>query len=499
MDILGRPMQPFPDPNGRPRRGARPLRGLLLCLAVLARGGAPAAHAAERPNVLLVTIDTLRADHLGSYGFSLDTSPEIDALARESALFERAIAASAMTAPAHASILTSKYVREHSVGWMNGATRLSGAVTIAEVFRSQGYDTAAFVGNLMLQRRMGMDPGFDVYDDELPGSEKNRLLTKERIAERTVGRVRSWLAGKHERPFFLWVHLQDPHGPYTAPEGYLGRFELPRPKGEKPLKSLANDWAMDGIPAYQKLEGLEYPSQYRSRYSDEIFYADHWVGELLRSVEAVSARPPLVLLTADHGESMGEDYRYFSHGHSSTPQAARVPFLLRAPGIPPQRRRELVSHVDVFPTLLELAGLNPPLGLRGIALGPYLREGRPLPDRTIFCDIGSEVSAYRGEHFLRVRGTDFAWQPAPDPAGPPALSWSFFRWDGGTGWERAKLDRALQEPVTRYVERAVPMQTAPPLDITDYQALEALGYLRDGMLPAPPAPGPAAEKLVPLP
>ncbi len=492
-------------PRAQLRRALSPLlrpgpRASFLALAALCGFDAhpsQAADAVEHPDVLLITIDTLRADHLGSYGFSLQSSPEIDAFARESALFERAIAASAVTAPSHASILTSKYVREHSIGWANGATRLSGATTLAEIFRSQGYDTAAFVGNVLLQRRMGMDPGFDVYDDELPSSEQNRALSFERIAERSVERAVKWIEGKHSRPLFAWVHLQDPHGPYIAPPGYRDRFRLPSGKGERPLKILSNDWAMDGIPAYQKLEGLDLPSQYRSRYADEIFYADHWVGELLRHFEQASERQSVVLITADHGESMGEDYRFFSHGHSSTPQVARVPFLVRAPGIPPQRRRELVSHVDVFPTLVELAGLQPSIGLQGIPLGPFLRDAKPIPDRIVYCDIGTEVSAYTGDRFLRVRGTEGAWAGGARAAEAPVLSWSMYRWDGADHWERAPFEAKLQAPVWRYIAQAVPMLDAPPLDIIEYRALEALGYLRDGQLPAPPERDPAAGKSAP--
>jgi arylsulfatase len=460
------------------RRCAALVAAASACLALLAP-----AVAAEPPDVLLITIDTLRADHLGTYGFPLATSPEIDALAARGAVFERAIAASAMTAPSHASILTSKTVREHSVGWLNGASKLAGATTIAEIFRSQGYETAAFIGNLLLQRRMGMDLGFDVYDDELPSSEQNRSLNFERIAERTAARALTWIRREHKRPRFAWVHLQDPHGPYNAPNGYRDRFKVAAKPGEKALRFLANDYALDGIPSYQKIEGLDRLSQYQGRYADEIFYADYWVGEIVRAFEAAAGNPAIVLITADHGESMGEDYRYFAHGYSSMPQNARVPFVVRAPGISAQRRHELVSHIDVFPTLVELAGISPAIGLRGIALGPYLREKRALPDRVIYCDVGTEVSAYEGEYFVRVRGTEGAWFTGEAAKQLPTQTWTRFQWKGGATWERSPRDAALEARVSEYIAKAVPMSQAPPLDITDYRALEALGYLKDGELP----------------
>jgi arylsulfatase A-like enzyme len=166
----------------------------------------------DHPNVLLVTVDTLRAGHLSSYGFALETSPHIDALAAESALFERAVAASSSTAPSHASILTSRSVPEHSIGHLNGETRPEGLSTLAEVLREAGYATGAFVSNFML----GFDRGFDHYDDTLPDSEPNRPLIFERRVDATTARALAWL-GERNGPFFLWVHYQDPHGPYDLP------------------------------------------------------------------------------------------------------------------------------------------------------------------------------------------------------------------------------------------------------------------------------------------
>ncbi len=141
------------------------------------------------PDVLLVTVDTLRADFVHSYGFEAETTPNIDALAARGVLFETAIAASTATVPSHASIMTSRYVREHSVGPFNGATRLEGAATLAEAFRAAGYETAAFVSNVVLKARTGLDRGFDLYDDELPVGETNRGSYFERVAGDTVERA----------------------------------------------------------------------------------------------------------------------------------------------------------------------------------------------------------------------------------------------------------------------------------------------------------------------
>ena len=170
----------------------------LCCVLLAAWLGVVACDAKPTPpNVVLITVDTLRADYLGSYGFPLDTSPRIDALAAGGVLFERAVAAASTTSPSHASILTSRHTREHSVGFYSGFTVLDGLPTLPELFKDAGYTTAAFVGNINLQKRLGFDRGFDHYDDDLPDAERNRPLQYERIAERTLERLQAWLDDKY--------------------------------------------------------------------------------------------------------------------------------------------------------------------------------------------------------------------------------------------------------------------------------------------------------------
>jgi arylsulfatase len=472
-----------------PRARRRRLRLLAALWVLLACGreasdgagapvppGTPPRARPDAPDVLLITVDTLRADQLGAYGSALGASPNVDALAARSVVFERAVAAASVTAPAHASIMTSRWVREHSVGWLNGPTQLVDSPTLAQLFRDSGYDTAGFVGNLMLQRRLGFHRGFDVFDDELPAEERNRPLTFERIAGQTAERALAWLGRPREAPVFLWVHLQDPHGPYEPPGEFAARFAAPRDPSEPPLPVLENDVGLSGIPAYQALPGLVHASEYRSRYAGEIAYADHWLGRILEAFDAQPRGPGVVLFTADHGESMGEAYRYFSHGHTTTPEVAHVPLLLRAPGLAPGRRPELVSHVDVLPTLLELAGLPLPGRASGIALGPYLRGGRPLPERVVYCDVGRELTAYRRDAFVRVRGTGDAWLPPETRGGAPTLSWSMYAWEGGPEWRRLPVDAALKSVVRAYADRAEPMAEAPPIEYRDLERLRALGY-----------------------
>ncbi len=430
-----------------------------------------------RPSVLLITIDTLRADHLHSYGLPLENSPNLDALAAQGVLFERAIAAASATGPSHASIMTARYPREHTIGHGNGSTRLERDPTLAEIFSDAGYRTAAFVGNLVLERRTGFDRGFEHYDDEFDRHERNRK-SYERIAENTTARALGWLREVGDEPWFLWVHYQDPHGPYSPPKEYQGRFNVAPEPDEAPLPDLEGNTDKGGIPAYQKLEGLTRLSEYRSRYIDEIFYTDLWIGKLLAAVDA-RPRRPIVMLTADHGESMGEHDRYFVHFWTTTPENVHVPMILRAPGITPDRRSRIVSHVDILPTLVELAGLEAPAHSRGVALGPFLRQRRPLPERIVFADAGHEITAYRSRWFVRVLATPPGDSP-PTPALPkfPAKGIGY-SWRNNLEWTVMRGEIELADEVKSYMQTRNITVPAPLIDPDTRERLRALGYEPD--------------------
>jgi arylsulfatase A-like enzyme len=444
---------------------------LVACVLTSLAAASPGCRGSDaRPNVLLVVVDTLRADQLGSYGHPRSPTPNLDALAAGGVLFERAVAASSRTAPSHASIMTSRFVNEHSIGHSNGGSRLVGETTLADVFAGAGYDTAAFVSNYMLRRSMGLDRGFEVYDDELGQVETNRPDVYERIARDTTARALAWLESTRARPWFVFVHYQDPHGPYEPPPPYDERFD-PAPSGDEiPLRVRGNVSGGPGIPEYQLLPELRFASQYRARYLGEVAYTDEWIGKLLRGAEAWGRRPLVVLMTSDHGESLGEDELYFLHGEMTLPSVSHVPFVVRAPGLEPGRRKELVHHVDVLPTLLGLAGLPVPEHLQGLSLGPLLEPGGEIPERILYSDIGTEVSAYHGDRFVRVRRATLQapWQP----------SWQTFDWNVGAGtWTEARGEPRMRAPIAGYLARRAPLAPLEPLSEEERDRLRALGYL----------------------
>jgi arylsulfatase len=444
--------------------------------------GAPAAPG---PDVLLVTLDTLRADHLGAYGAPPDATPALDALAARGVVFERMLAASSRTAPSHASLFTSHWVRDHGIGYRNGSTRLGDEPTLASRFAAAGYQTAAFVSNSMLRRRIGLDAGFDLYDDALPDHEANRPVF-ERTAEKTTARATRWLRETREapQPRFLWVHYNDPHGPYTPPARYVKE-----PPGEPAttLPVLQIQRGFHGIPAYQALDGQDDPRQYLARYAGEIRYLDDSIGALVESFERDAGRSgAIIAITADHGESLGEEDMWFSHGFATTPNLAHVPFLLLADGLPGGRVSTPVHHVDVLPTLLELAGLPVPEDAAGRALGPVLRgEAQLAEDRPLYVDVGAEVSVYRGKTFLRARFGAALGNVAEG-------SFGTYRWDGGASWQRLDDSTSLALLALAYDRDRAPLHYANAPDADDQRRLRALGYLP----PTPqtqPGPEPGAE------
>jgi arylsulfatase A-like enzyme len=340
-------------------------RGLMLALLLLL----PLAGCRDRPVaprlLLLVSVDTLRSDRLGSYGSDLDLTPNLDALAAESQVFEWAYAPTSFTLPSMSSLLTGRHPEE--IGVLSNRSALApGIPTLASALRAHGWRSAAVVSNLVLRKNAGLDAGFDVYDDVLPDREATRKWP-ERIAARTSDAAIAVLDGfpsKADERLFLWVHYQDPHGPYTPPEGLRERFlaaERARPDGRRLLPEATGGGGWGRIPTYQAVGEDREVAFYRAGYDAEVHYLDSEIGRLLRELALRGlADATVVVFTADHGESLGERDYWFAHGEHLGDPLVRVPLLLRVPGLPPQRRSDVASLVDLFPTLLQRLERLPP-------------------------------------------------------------------------------------------------------------------------------------------
>lgn len=314
------------------------LAAVLLLLASLAytgyrawRGG-PGWRAEQ---VVLISIDTLRADRLGTYGYTTrPTSPNLDALARLSVVFERAYAPAPWTVPSLAGLMTGRYPVE--VGAYTNADVLADeAVTLAELFRAQGYATATFNTHaLLVSERAGFRQGFDVVAPEHLAP----LLEDEHKASFSAveGDLMRWLDTHAKRPFFLWVHDMSPHLPPTA-----GNPHLQEP-----------GW---------------------TRYDAEVRYADALVGRILRRLAELGVGENLlIIVTADHGEAFGDEHGLIGHQDVMYDEVLRVPLLIGAPRFEPRRVETPVELIDLFPTLAALARLPLPPNVRGESLVPLL-------------------------------------------------------------------------------------------------------------------------------
>jgi arylsulfatase A-like enzyme len=381
---------------------------LLAALAACGRDVAP-------PGVVLVSIDTLRADHLGFHGYPHPTSPFMDALARESTVFENAVPTCPATAPSIASLLTGVHRNAHGAR-RNGAVLRDDATTLAERLHAAGYRTLARGSNPVLGPRQGFAQGFDVFS--LPD------YSRESAGSAAVARdATALLHDVGDRPFFLWVHFIDPHGPYVAPERYRSLFPATdyRREGDVELPVSTANYGLHVIPAYTALPGIRDPAEYRARYDAEIRYVDDGVRTVVEALRAHGLWDHVVfVLTADHGESLGEHDYWFQHGFFTYDDCLHVPLLIHGPAVPGGRRvRASVSLVDVVPTILELVRLPPAPDVAGRSLVPLV-HGDETADRAAFAQTyyGSQQYAMRvgpTKIIVTPARTGTQREPAPTP------------------------------------------------------------------------------------
>lgn len=456
----------------------------LLALALGACGDSAPSGPARR--VILITCDTLRADRLGFGGNPRPVSPNLDALAAESVVFDNAWSAAPLTGPALSSLLCGRFPDEIGAGPTNREVIPEDVVSIAEVARDAGIATAAFVSNGVLRRPpvsegiVGVQQGFDLYDDDMNSKEKNRNLL-ERTADACTDAVVKWLGGrKREDPFFLWVHYQDPHGPYVPPPEHLAPFE--RPAAGRTLPVGTNNSGLGQIPKYQHLDGLTASRPYEDRYDAEIHYFDQHVGRLIAELRRLDMlEDALLVFTADHGESLGEHDYWFCHGEHVNRELVHVPLFVRYPRTlrdspkPPQggarRVSGLVGHIDFWPTVVEALGLEAARNRGTSLLGPAVPEGRVMPQF-----LGPIQNPNR-----RLAVTDGRWRAILVKSDPPVLF--DLAADPGETRDLAGANPAvledLQARYTRFMQadpRPWSKTVRPNLDPATQRGLNDLGY-----------------------
>lgn len=331
-------------------------------------------------NLLVITVDTLRADHTGVYGYNKIETPNIDSLGKNGVLFSQAYCHVPLTLPSHCSLFTGTLPIFHGVR-DNGYRMPSFNVTLAEISKKNGYRTAAFVGAFPLDSRFGLDKGFDVYDDFYGSKNVVRDLSFiERRAEEVNKKAFEWIDRNKNNKFFIWVHYFDPHAPYEPPSpfnnAYVGR-----------------------------------------KYDGEIAYTDKAIGKLLEKLNQLKLTDKtLIILTSDHGEGLGE-HNEKTHGIFIYDSTLRVPLIFYNPKIFPENRivSDQVGLIDVMPTVLDLMGWNHIPDMQGRSLKSAMLEGNSLPDKNCYIESVAAMMDRNWAPLQGIRTEKWKYIDAPMP------------------------------------------------------------------------------------
>lgn len=394
------------------------------------------------PNLLLITVDTVRADHIGAYGYAKADTPTIDALAARGTLFETAVSVAPITMPTHSSIMTGAYPTTHGVR-DNGSFVLEDAqTTLAERAQAAGYDTAAVVSAFVLDGRFGLNQGFRIYDDDLSGGDQPALfMYRELRAEQSVDKAIELITKELSEPWMVWLHLFDAHADYEPPPPYDVLF-------------------------------VDQP------YDGEIAYMDRELGRLTSKLKAMGLQDRTVVsLLADHGDSLG-DHGESTHGIFIYRSTTHIPWIVAGPDVRQQRVSGIASQVDVAPTLATLMGL-PSVSAEGTDLSSTLWRGSALPKREVYME-SLNPRLHFGWHELRgLDGGDTKYIDAPkrelydltkDPAEATNLAES--RSADVEGFANRMATRIGDDDVAKLHER--------PVDSETVRMLDALGYVSHG-------------------
>ena len=448
---------------------ARRLTALLATAVALAATGcaqAPAEPAPAPPPIIVFDVDTLRADHLGCYGYRRDTSPHIDRFAARAVRFEWAFSQAPTTPPSQASILTGLYPSSH--GLLGHEYRLGEEiVTLAETLRARGYATGGFVDGGYMNPDFGLGQGFDRYDN-----------SRGRGLKRIAPRAMHWLRRHASRPFLLLIHTYDVHTPYAPPEPYRSRFLEGIERSTPGFEPTVEEMEAVRMSKYGDEPRTLSPGDLayaEALYDGGIAFVDAWFGELLAYVDWLGlGERAVIVLISDHGEEFQEHGSVLHEKLYAT--VTRIPLLIRLPGRGAAVHSEIVESIDLTPTLLELAGAPAPRGLEGRSLlpliaGDRLRQAPVAVGESRF--FGEQRAVSVGEHrLIYTLGADVAelYRFRDDPLEQRDLA-----------AERPGTVARLLGAIRGWdalVSRPPPAERRAVLSDETRRQLQALGYLR---------------------
>ncbi len=413
---------------------------IFLALAVLAQ------TPATKPNVVLITIDTLRADRLGCYGYSKAQTPNLDRLASEGVLFTNAVSHVPLTRPSHASIFTGLYPFEHGIHDNIASPLNSKFPVLAETLKNNGYRTAAFVASFVINSQSGLQRGFDTYEDRFDPKKQptDFALTLEKRGDEILEEFKNWKSTTTRAPYFAWLHFYDPHFPYSPPSPYS------KPFAERP-------------------------------YDGEVAYTDELIGKTLKLFD----KNTLLIVTSDHGESLG-DHGENAHSYYIYDATLHVPLIFHWPNRVASKQKVTIQarSVDLFPTILDLLSIQQPSKFSGVSLKPWLNAQQPSdPSHPSYSEAFTPWLHFGWSRLIGVRQNGWKYIEAPRAelydlsADPGELKNLYSQQKNRAGQMKQWLSKAGALDV-----KPIPA-TSPEMDPEMIEKLASLGYAGGGATP----------------
>jgi len=400
-----------------------------------------------KTNLLVITLDTTRADRIGAYGYSAAQTPNMDKLAREGVLFEQCYSPVPLTLPAHGSLFTGQYPLGHKVR-DNGIYRLTeSAETLAERMKARGVQTYAVISAFVLLSRFGMNQGFEVYDDTLRTHRMYNNYKSEIPAVEVYKKFTQWFDKNYHKQFFAWIHLYDPHEPYLPPKHYAEKF----------------------------------PSTINGRYDAEIAYVDDCIGNIVKKLEDKNIMEnTMIVIVGDHGEAFGE-HKEYGHGIFCYEEALKVPLIFYHHAMFKKGHRvtQRVNLVDIFPTLLELYGMEIPQAVQGKSFRPMLMGKTEEQERTFYFESMHGRDEMNWAPLTGIIDGPYKYISLPEP--------ELYHLEqdkeekNNLFWKKNRLakelDQKLMKAVKQYSDTTVTGDARREMTAEDKKHLTSLGYI----------------------